>query len=114
MSARPTTPACVAGTIVSLPTPAMAPALFRPKPDRPACPHLLPTTATFLILQQFICRRYYLAHDPGRIPPDGRIPEEMCAHPAIEERYAVFIALVALLDGVGSTSFSRTCMSHLT
>ncbi|KAJ7912561.1 MFS general substrate transporter [Mycena leptocephala] len=63
---------------------------------------LLPTTTTFYILQQFICRRYYLAHDPSRIPPDGRIPVPLCALPAIDESYAAFIAIVALLDGIGA------------
>ncbi|KAJ7641455.1 MFS general substrate transporter [Roridomyces roridus] len=63
---------------------------------------LLPTTTTFFILQQFICRRYYRDHDPARIPPDGHIPDAMCAQPAVEERYAAFIALVALMDGIGS------------
>jgi hypothetical protein len=65
---------------------------------------LLPTTTTFYILQQFICRRYYLAHDPSRIPPDGRMPAPLCALPAIDESYAAFIALVALLDGIGGAS----------
>ncbi|KAJ6510526.1 MFS general substrate transporter [Mycena sanguinolenta] len=63
---------------------------------------LLPTTTTFYILQQFICRRYYLTHDPARIPPDGHMPGELCALPAIDENYAAFIALVALMDGIGS------------
>jgi hypothetical protein len=65
---------------------------------------LLPTTTTFYILQQFICRRYYLAHDPSRIPPDGRMPAPLCALPAIDESYAAFIAIVALLDGIGGAS----------
>ncbi|KAJ7038576.1 MFS general substrate transporter [Mycena alexandri] len=64
---------------------------------------LLPTTTTFFIIQQFVCRQYYLAHDPTRVPPPGeRIPSELCALPAIDERYAAFMALVALMDGVGS------------
>ncbi|KAJ6588992.1 MFS general substrate transporter [Mycena capillaripes] len=63
---------------------------------------LLPTTTTFSILQQFICRRYYSTHDPTRIPPNGHIPAPLCALPAIEESYAAFIAVVALMDGIGS------------
>ncbi|KAJ7471907.1 MFS general substrate transporter [Mycena latifolia] len=63
---------------------------------------LLPTTTTFYILQQFICRQYYRAHDPARIPPDGRMSDALCSLPAIEENYAAFIALVALMDGIGS------------
>ncbi|KAJ7119582.1 MFS general substrate transporter [Mycena epipterygia] len=63
---------------------------------------LLPTTTTFDILQQFICRRYYRAHDPARIPPDGRMPDTMCSLSAIKENYAAFIALVGLMDGIGS------------
>ncbi|KAJ7727905.1 hypothetical protein B0H16DRAFT_1734906 [Mycena metata] len=63
---------------------------------------LLPTTTTFFILQQFVCRQYYLVHDPTRVPPPGeRIPAELCALPAIDERYAAFMALVALMDGIG-------------
>ncbi|KAF7328926.1 MFS general substrate transporter [Mycena venus] len=64
---------------------------------------LIPTTTTFFLLQQFICRRYYLAHDPARIPPDGQpMPDALCALPAVEKNYAAFIALCALLDGIGS------------
>ncbi|KAJ7334830.1 major facilitator superfamily domain-containing protein [Mycena albidolilacea] len=63
---------------------------------------LIPTTTTFYILHQFICRRYYLTHDPARIPPDGRMPDELCALPVIDESYAAFMALVALMDGIGS------------
>ncbi|KAK7028298.1 MFS general substrate transporter [Favolaschia claudopus] len=63
---------------------------------------LLPTTTTFYILQQFICRRYYKIHDPASIPPDGIIPDELCAVPAVGESYAAFITVVALLDGIGS------------
>ncbi|KAJ7675449.1 major facilitator superfamily domain-containing protein [Mycena rosella] len=65
---------------------------------------LLPTTTTFYILQQFVCRMYYRAHDPARVPPDGRMPDALCALPAVEENYAAFIALVALMDGIGSLS----------
>ncbi|KAF7361353.1 MFS general substrate transporter [Mycena sanguinolenta] len=63
---------------------------------------LLPTTTTFYILQQFICRQYYRAHDPARIPPDGHMSDELCSLPAIDENYAAFIAIVALMDGIGS------------
>ncbi|KAJ7117935.1 MFS general substrate transporter [Mycena crocata] len=63
---------------------------------------LLPTTTTFFIIQQFICRQYYLAHDPTRIPPNGRMPDQLCSLSAIEENYAAFIAMVALMDGIGS------------
>ncbi|KAJ6491559.1 MFS general substrate transporter [Mycena vulgaris] len=63
---------------------------------------LLPTTTTLYILQQFICRSYYRAHDPSHIPPDGRMPDAMCSLPAIEENFAAFVALVSLMDGIGS------------
>ncbi|KAF8147778.1 hypothetical protein K438DRAFT_1867303 [Mycena galopus ATCC 62051] len=70
---------------------------------------LLPTTTTFYILQQFICRRYYRIHDPTRVPPDGHMSDAMCALPAIEESYAAFIALVALMDGIGCADLALIC-----
>ncbi|KAJ6632590.1 MFS general substrate transporter [Mycena sp. CBHHK59/15] len=63
---------------------------------------LLPSTTTFYILQQFICRLHYRTHGPDRIPPDGRMPDALCVRPDIERNYAAFIALVALMDGIGS------------
>jgi hypothetical protein len=32
---------------------------------------------TFLI-EQALCRNYYVQHDPDVLGPDGRVPESMC------------------------------------
>ncbi|KAJ7449238.1 MFS general substrate transporter [Mycena latifolia] len=62
----------------------------------------LPSTTTFNLIQQLICRVWYAAHDPARIPSDGRIPEALCAVPAVQQKYAAALTTMALCDGLGS------------
>ncbi|KAF7377866.1 MFS general substrate transporter [Mycena sanguinolenta] len=63
----------------------------------------LPSTTTFHIIEQLLCRAWYLSHDPGSIPPNGRIPDAMCALPDVQKRYATVLTVMAISDGIGST-----------
>ncbi|KAJ6461030.1 MFS general substrate transporter [Mycena sanguinolenta] len=63
----------------------------------------LPSTTTFHIIEQLLCRAWYLSHDPGSIPPSGRIPDSMCALPDVQKRYATVLTTMAISDGIGST-----------
>ncbi|KAJ7263097.1 MFS general substrate transporter [Mycena rebaudengoi] len=62
----------------------------------------LPSTTTFHIIQQLICRIWYSSHDPSKIPPDGRLPAELCALPAVQQNYAAALTVMAMSDGFGS------------
>jgi hypothetical protein len=43
----------------------------------------LPATTTLEIVKLVVCRQYYLAHDPTRIPPAGPMPTQLCMKPAV-------------------------------
>ncbi|KAJ7248268.1 major facilitator superfamily domain-containing protein [Mycena haematopus] len=62
----------------------------------------LPSTTTFHIIEQLLCRVWYLSHDPGSIPSDGTIPDSMCALPDVQKRYASALTIMAFSDGIGS------------
>ncbi|KAJ6602800.1 MFS general substrate transporter [Mycena vulgaris] len=63
---------------------------------------LLPSTTTFHVVHQFICRLWYFANDPDSIPPNGRMPVALCTLPSIERNYATAVTVMGLIDGVGS------------
>lgn len=46
---------------------------------------------TFLI-EQALCRAFYVAHDPVVVGPDGRVPEARCKAEALQSRVALFAA----------------------
>ncbi|KAJ7452397.1 MFS general substrate transporter [Mycena galericulata] len=62
----------------------------------------LPSTTTFHIIEQRLCRAWYSSHDPGDIPLEGRIPDAMCALPVVQKQYATVLTIMALSDGIGS------------
>ncbi|KAF8218225.1 MFS general substrate transporter [Mycena galopus ATCC 62051] len=62
----------------------------------------LPSTTTFHIIEQLLCRAWYSSHDPGGIPAEGRIPDAMCALPVVQKRYATVLTIMAISDGIGS------------
>ncbi|KAJ7723286.1 MFS general substrate transporter [Mycena maculata] len=62
----------------------------------------LPSTTTFHVIQQLLCRIWYAANDPDRIPPDGRIPDGLCALPFVQQKYAAALTVMAISDGLGS------------
>ncbi|KAJ6536013.1 MFS general substrate transporter [Mycena vulgaris] len=62
----------------------------------------LPSTTTFHVIQQLICRLWYASTDPSSIPPDGRIPEALCAVPMVQQKYAAALTVLAVSDGLGS------------
>jgi hypothetical protein len=41
------------------------------------------------LIESRYCMLYYREHDPSIIPPDGRIPEELCKNDWIQQRLAV-------------------------
>jgi hypothetical protein len=44
---------------------------------------------TFLI-EQALCRTFYMEHDPGVVGPDGDVPEAMCKTATLQSHVAVF------------------------
>ncbi|KAJ7916133.1 MFS general substrate transporter [Mycena leptocephala] len=62
----------------------------------------LPSTTTFHVIEQLLCRVWYSSTDPGRIPSDGRIPDALCALPVVQKRYATVLTVMAISDGLGS------------
>ncbi|KAJ7240976.1 MFS general substrate transporter [Mycena rebaudengoi] len=63
---------------------------------------LLPSTTNFHVFRQFICRQWYFANDPDRVPPDGRMPQELCMLPSIQRNYATLLVAMGTLDGIAS------------
>ncbi|KAJ6572646.1 major facilitator superfamily domain-containing protein [Mycena sp. CBHHK59/15] len=63
---------------------------------------LLPSTTTFHVIHQFICRLWYFANDPERIPSNGHMPTELCKLPSIELNYATAVTAMGIIDGLGS------------
>ncbi|KAJ6629315.1 MFS general substrate transporter [Mycena sp. CBHHK59/15] len=62
----------------------------------------LPSTTTFHVIQQLICRIWYSSHDPSSIPANGRIPNELCEVPNVQKNYAAALTVMAMSDGIGS------------
>lgn len=63
---------------------------------------LLPSTTTFDLIHQLICRLWYAKHGkPGDIPPSGHMPDALCSIPPIDKNYATALTLMGLVDGVG-------------
>nr|GAT53110.1 tetracycline-efflux [Mycena chlorophos] len=62
----------------------------------------LPSTTTFRIIEQLLCRFYYSTNDPSQLPPSGRIPSHLCAVPEVKQWYASTMTILALSDGIGS------------
>ncbi|KAJ7104122.1 MFS general substrate transporter [Mycena belliarum] len=63
---------------------------------------LIPSTTTYHVIHQFVCRLWYLANDPDGIPTDGRLPTAMCGLPAVERNYSSAITAMGVVDGLGS------------
>jgi hypothetical protein len=72
----------------------------------------LPSTTTFHVIQQLICRIWYTSNDPDSIPPIGQIPETMCALPAVQEKYAAALTTMAISDGLGCRFPQRLSVSR--
>lgn len=66
---------------------------------------LLPSTTNFHVFRQFICRQWYFANDPDRVPSDGRIPQELCMLPSIQRNYAMLLVAMGTLDGIACICF---------
>ncbi|KAJ7653209.1 MFS general substrate transporter [Mycena polygramma] len=62
----------------------------------------LPSTTTFHVIEQLICRVWYLSNDPATIPPDGSIPDALCALPIVQRKYTAALTVMAISDGLGS------------
>ncbi|KAJ7078514.1 MFS general substrate transporter [Mycena epipterygia] len=62
----------------------------------------LPSTTTFHVIEQLICRVWYSSNDPESIPSDGRIPDALCALPIVQQKYAAALTTMAVSDGIGS------------
>ncbi|KAJ7621052.1 MFS general substrate transporter [Roridomyces roridus] len=61
----------------------------------------LPSTTTLHIIQQLLCRIWYASHDPESVPPIGRIPDDLCAIPAVKQKYVATVTTMALCEGIG-------------
>ncbi|KAF7324877.1 MFS general substrate transporter [Mycena kentingensis (nom. inval.)] len=70
----------------------------------------LPSTTTFRVIEQLLCRLWYADNDTSRIPPMGRIPDALCAIPEVKTRYAKALTVMAISDGLGSM-FAYTILS---
>ena len=70
---------------------------------------MLPSTTNFRILQDAACRFWYYLNDPEAIPSNGRIPDELCSIAGVNQYYAAVASILAVVDGIGSSS----CLSFL-
>jgi hypothetical protein len=58
------------------------------------------------LLEENICRTYYLDHYPPAVQPDGNVPEEFCKIDAVQEELAYLLGLITTLMVVcGECSF---------
>ncbi|THV07769.1 MFS general substrate transporter [Dendrothele bispora CBS 962.96] len=73
----------------------------------------LPSTTTIYIVQQVVCRQYYLANDPDRIPPAGPMPDELCDAPSVQKIFSASMTVLTVLTGVGSL-IAYSVLNHFT
>ena len=50
------------------------------------------------LFEENICRTYYTANDPVKVPSDGKVPEELCKEDAIQEQLAYWVGLITTLE----------------
>jgi len=79
----------------------------------------LPSIANFRMIEMVSCRLWYWMNDPSSIPPDGHIPNTLCAIPGVNKSYATIITLIVLGDRIGTifgfsaASFFATRMGRI-
>ncbi|KAE9397392.1 MFS general substrate transporter [Gymnopus androsaceus JB14] len=60
----------------------------------------IPTSTTVYIIQQVVCRSYYRANDPSRIPPGGTMPDDLCIAPDVQQLYSAIVSSIGVLNGI--------------
>ncbi|KAI0917118.1 hypothetical protein AcW1_007603 [Taiwanofungus camphoratus] len=63
---------------------------------------LLPSTTTFYVVRQLVCRLWYASRDPSQIPPDGRMPDALCSIPGVDKSYATALTVMGISGGIAS------------
>ncbi|KAF5349455.1 hypothetical protein D9757_012422 [Collybiopsis confluens] len=72
----------------------------------------IPTSTTVYIVQQNVCRFYYRAHDPSRIPVEGPMPDELCDAPGVQQQFSAVVASIGVLTGIACV-IGYSVLSHL-
>jgi len=73
----------------------------------------LPSTTVIYIVNQVVCRQYYLANDPDRIPPTGPLPDELCDAAAVKQIFSMSMTALTILAAIGGMIAFST-LSHFT
>ncbi|PCH37588.1 hypothetical protein WOLCODRAFT_167613 [Wolfiporia cocos MD-104 SS10] len=61
----------------------------------------VPAIVATRVFRQEVCRSWYAAEDPGKIPLDGPIPHELCFAAGVEQRWGAVIELYRVIDRIG-------------
>ncbi|KAK7040861.1 hypothetical protein VNI00_009457 [Paramarasmius palmivorus] len=62
----------------------------------------LPQTTAVYLIQQLICRQYYIRNDPNKVPEQGPMPDELCSAPDVRELYTLVLTITGVVGGLGS------------
>ena len=63
----------------------------------------LPATTVFDAIRKVVCRYWYLANDPKKMPPDGSLPNSLCSIPAVDQGYSTALSITAVVEGIACT-----------
>ncbi|KAF9261434.1 MFS general substrate transporter [Marasmius fiardii PR-910] len=59
----------------------------------------LPQTTALYLVQQLICREYFLSTDPQKVPIDDPMPDELCSVDGVKKLYALTITILVAVGG---------------